>query len=79
MQAPHLKPVTEASPMSPAQRLMRTQGAASTLAEQVITRESARDGGDAARWAMQRQSHDIQPLNEPSHCIAGDVLKTEDF
>lgn len=47
MQAPHLKPVTEASPMSPAQRLMRTQGADSTLAEQVITRELAertRDG-----------------------------------
>ena len=38
--------MTEASPISPAQRLMTSPSAAPTLAEQVIAREMAERAGD---------------------------------
>ena len=54
MQSLRSKPVTEASPISPAQRLMTSQAASPTLAEQVIAREMAeRDGeGEALNMMM---------------------------
>ena len=46
------KPVTEASPISPAQRLMTSPSAAPTLAEQVIAREMAERAGDGEAFNM---------------------------
>lgn len=46
------KPVTEASPISPAQRLMVKPGVAPTLAEQVIARELAERSGDGEALNM---------------------------
>ena len=46
------KPVTEASPISPAQRLMTSPSAAPTLAEQVIAREMAKRDGDGEALNM---------------------------
>jgi len=46
------KPVTEASPISPAQRLMTEPSAAPTMAEQVIAREMAEHDGDGEALNM---------------------------
>ena len=46
------KPVIEASPISPAQRLMTEPSAAPTMAEQVIAREMAEHDGDGEALNM---------------------------
>jgi len=52
MQSLRSKPVTEASPISPAQRLMTAPSAAPTMAEQVIAREMAEHDGDGEALNM---------------------------
>ena len=52
MQPLRRKPVTEASPISPAQRLMTSPSAAPTLAEQVIARKMAERAGNGEALNM---------------------------